>query len=98
MRFALGRVRFYSRCIEVNPVLNDLFPLDAEDVRTLEYHGRSIPLPWFCLRVAEPGYSQRKTFAESAVQTTNTRTNAAMSPTCADQASPSQIPRSRDTA
>jgi hypothetical protein len=43
-------------------------------------------------------YSQRNTFAESAVQATNTRTRAAMSPTWTDHASPFQIPWSSDTA
>jgi|SRR5580693_1333604 hypothetical protein len=45
-----------------------------------------------------PSYSQRNTFAESAVQTTKTTANAATSPTCADHASPFQIPWSRGTA
>ena len=43
-------------------------------------------------------YSQRKTFAESAVQTRNTRASAATSPKCADHGSPCQIPASRETA
>jgi len=45
-----------------------------------------------------PGYSQRNTFVESAVQTRNTTINAATSPTCANHASPLQIPSSSDTA
>jgi hypothetical protein len=44
------------------------------------------------------GYSQRKTFAESAVQTANTTASAATSPTWADHASPFQIPWSSGTA
>src|SRR5580658_2489818 len=43
-------------------------------------------------------YSQRKTFAESTVQTRNTRASAATSPKCADHGSPCQIPPSRETA
>jgi hypothetical protein len=43
-------------------------------------------------------YSQRKTFAESAVQTANTTVNATISPRCADHASPFKIPSSRETA
>lgn len=43
-------------------------------------------------------YSQRNTFAESAVQTTNTTTSPATSPLCADHASPLQIPCSKETA
>src|ERR1022692_4384168 len=43
-------------------------------------------------------YSQRNTFAESAVQTANTTTRAATSPRWADHASPFQIPWSSDTA
>ena len=43
-------------------------------------------------------YSQRKTFAESAVQTRHTTASAAMSLMCADHASPIQIPCSSDTA
>jgi hypothetical protein len=42
-------------------------------------------------------YSHRNTFAESAVQTTKTKASAATSPTCADHASPLQIPSSSDT-
>jgi hypothetical protein len=45
-----------------------------------------------------PCYSQRKTLAESAVQTKNTRASAATSPKCADHRSPCQIPPSRETA
>jgi hypothetical protein len=44
-----------------------------------------------------PCYSQRNTFAESAVHTTNTTASAATSPTCAHHASPFQIPSSSDT-
>jgi hypothetical protein len=44
------------------------------------------------------GYSQRNTFAESAVQTAKTTASAATSPTCADHVSPFQIPWSRGTA
>jgi hypothetical protein len=43
-------------------------------------------------------YSQRNTFAESAVHTINTPASAATSPTCAHHASPFQIPSSSDTA
>jgi len=43
-------------------------------------------------------YSQRNIFAESAEQIANTKTSAATSPRCADQASPFQIPSSRNTA
>jgi hypothetical protein len=43
-------------------------------------------------------YSQRNTFPESAVQITNTRTSATMSPVCADHASPFKTPWSSDTA
>ena len=43
-------------------------------------------------------YSQRKTFAESAMQTTKTTASAATSPRCADHASPFQMPCSSDTA
>ncbi len=43
-------------------------------------------------------YSQRNTFAESAVQTANTTTRAATSPMCADHASPFQMPWSSATA
>jgi hypothetical protein len=43
-------------------------------------------------------YSQRKTFAESAAQTTKTTTSAATSPAWANQASPFQIPWSKGTA
>jgi hypothetical protein len=39
-----------------------------------------------------PGYSQRNTFAESAVQTKKTTASAATSPACADHVSPFQIP------
>src|ERR1700722_15808888 len=42
-------------------------------------------------------YSHRNTFAERAVQTTKTKASAATSPTCADHASPLQIPSSSDT-
>ena len=43
-------------------------------------------------------YSQRKTFAESAVQTRKTRASAATSLKNADHGSPFQIPPSRETA
>ena len=43
-------------------------------------------------------YSQRNTFAESAVQTANMTARAATSLVCADHASPFHIPWSSDTA
>jgi hypothetical protein len=43
-------------------------------------------------------YSQRNTFAESAVQTTNTTASAATSPMCANHGSPFHIPSISDTA
>ena len=43
-------------------------------------------------------YSQRNTFAESAVQMTKTTARAATSPTCADHVSPIQIPWRSATA
>jgi hypothetical protein len=43
-------------------------------------------------------YSQRKTFAESAIQTTNATDNATISPMCANHESPFQIPSSNETA
>src|ERR1700679_1311459 len=43
-------------------------------------------------------YSQRNTFAESAVHTANTAASAATSPKCARHGSPFQIPSSSDTA
>ena len=43
-------------------------------------------------------YSQRNTFAESAVQIANTTTSAATSPMCADHASPFKIPSRSETA
>ena len=43
-------------------------------------------------------YSQRNTFAETAVQIANTTTSATMSPMCADHASPFRIPSRSDTA
>ncbi len=70
----------------------------------MEKCARSEEATWLCLlsRDALPAlwyseaarYSQRKTFAESAVQTTNTTVSAMISPTCADHASPLQIPSS----
>ena len=45
-----------------------------------------------------PGYSHRNTLAERTVQITNTKTNAATSPACADHRSPFQIPSSSETA
>lgn len=45
-----------------------------------------------------PAHSQRNTFAESTEQITNTAMSATMSSQCADQGSPIQIPRSKDTA
>src|SRR5579864_2605741 len=44
------------------------------------------------------GYSQRNTFADSAVQIAKMTISAKMSPMCADHASFFQIPWSRDTA
>src|SRR5262245_46334937 len=44
-----------------------------------------------------PLHSQRNTFAEIAMQTTNTATSAATSPTCADHGSLFRIPVSSDT-
>jgi hypothetical protein len=43
-------------------------------------------------------YSQRNTFAESAVHTMNPRTRATMSRACVHHASPFQIPSSSETA
>ena len=50
------------------------------------------------LFIEQPCYSQRKTLAESAVQTANNTASAATSPTWVDQASPFQIPWSSGTA
>ena len=47
---------------------------------------------------AQCAHSHRKTFADSAVNTTITNASAATSPACADHASPFQIPLSSDTA
>src|ERR1700733_8081242 len=44
-----------------------------------------------------PDYSQRNTFADSAVHTTNTADSAARSARCADHRSPLHIPSSSDT-
>jgi hypothetical protein len=46
---------------------------------------------------SESCYSQRNTFADSAVHTINTPASAAKSPRCADQVSPFQMPASSDT-
>jgi hypothetical protein len=43
-------------------------------------------------------YSQRNTFAERAVQMTNTTASAATSPMCGHHASPFHIPSMSDTA
>jgi hypothetical protein len=51
-----------------------------------------------CLICFISSYSQRKTFAESAVQTINPRIRAVTSRTWADHASPFQIPSRSDTA
>ena len=57
----------------------------------------------YCLRFQKmiderPHYSQRNTFAESAVQIAKTTTSAATSPMCVDHASPFRIPSRSDTA
>src|SRR5580704_1269024 len=49
-------------------------------------------------RRGRPCYSQRNTFAESAVNTANTTASAAKSPRCAAHASPFHMPASNDTA
>jgi hypothetical protein len=51
-----------------------------------------------CVDLLRLGHSQRKTFADKAVHTTNVTTSAATSNPCADHGSPFQIPSSSDTA